>query len=127
MKVEILNNEEEYKRIHELVFNRTDIRVPPVVIVGRNNDGNIVAFVSGFWNSDDSFYIQYSGVLPEYQKGGYLRYLVSIFDPHVTYDAAIENTNAIALKTALSVGFLPIGIIYQENKLFVQLKREKNV
>ena len=126
MKVEILQDDEEYRRIHGLVFNRTDFDVPAVVFVGRNDDGNIVAFISGFWINGDHFYIQFSGVLPEYQKGGYVRYLGGILKDTVCYELSIENINLIALKIALSVNFVPVGMIKQDDKWFVQMKREKH-
>ena len=121
-----LEDAEEYRRIHGLVFNRTDIDVPPAVIVGRNDDGDIVAFISGFRLADDHFYIQFSGVLPAYQKAGYLRYLECVLDNNVWYELAIENTNIVALKIALGVQFIPMGFIKQGEKYFVQLKRDKH-
>ena len=126
MKLEILNDPQEYRRIHQRVFNRTDFKVPPVVIVGRNDNGDIVGFISGFWNNDDSFYIQFAGVLPEYQKGPYLRYLSNCLDNNTNYDMAVENTNTVTLKTVLSIGFIPIGYMSQEDKNFVMLKRKKH-
>jgi hypothetical protein len=65
-------------------------------------------------------------VLPEYQKTGYLRYLASVLDDNVCYELAIGNINVIAQKIALSVGFVPMGSILQDDKLFIQYKREKN-
>jgi hypothetical protein len=86
MQIEILEDKEEYKRLHELVFKQSDITVPDVVFIGRNSSGRTVGFVSGFWNSDDHFYIQWAGVLPAYQKRGYLRYFSAILKDDVTYD-----------------------------------------
>ena len=126
MILEPLQDEKEYRRIHELVFNTTPEPLPQHVIVGRNSDRDIVGFISGFWNSNDSFYIQWAGVLPAYQKGAYLRHFGQILDPNTTYDMAVENTNTVTIKLVLSVGFIPIGVILQGNKLFVQLKREKH-
>ena len=126
MKVEQLNDDDEYRRIHGLVFNRTDFDIPKVVFVGRNDAENIVAFISGFWNSYDHFYIQFSGILPEYQKSGILRYLGCVLNNNICYEVAIENANTVALKTALSVGFIPVGGIVQDDKYFVQLKRDKH-
>lgn len=126
MIFEALNDEEEYKRLHGLVFHTTPDAVPPVVTVGRNNRRDIVGFISGFWTSDDSFYIKWAGVLPEYQKGAYLRNFKSLLDPEITYDLAVKNTNTVTLKLVLSLGFIPMGTIYENDNLFVQLKRVKN-
>ena len=124
--LETLNDAREYARLHELVFNQPPPIIPAVVTVGRNDRGDIVGFVSGFWNSDDGFYIQWVGLLPEYQRSGYLRYYRLLLSDSVTYDTAVRNTNIVALKTTLSIGFIPIGVIQQDNKLYVQLKREKH-
>jgi hypothetical protein len=123
MQIEILEDKEEYKRLHELVFKQSDITVPDVVFIGRNSSGRTVGFVSGFWNSDDHFYIQWAGVLPAYQKRGYLRYFSAILKDDVTYDMAVRNTNVVTLKTVLSVGFIPIGIIQKDLKLYIQVQR----
>jgi hypothetical protein len=124
--IETLHDEEEYRRIHGLLFNQPLEKVPPVVQVGRNDTGAIVAFVSGFWIESNHFYIQFSGVLPEYQKAGYLRYLGCVLENNITYDLAIENVNTVAIKIALSVGFVPIGFIKRGNKSFVQLERKQH-
>lgn len=85
MRIEILNDSEEYKRLHELVFGRLEHDIPQVVKVGYSDSGDAVAFVAGFWISDDHFYIQYAGVLPEYQKRGFLRYFSAVLMSGVTY------------------------------------------
>jgi hypothetical protein len=36
---------------------------------------------------------------------------------------AIRNDNLVTLKTVLSVGFIPIGCIMKENKLYIQVQR----
>jgi hypothetical protein len=123
MRIELLDDKEEYKRLHKLVFGRSDIDVPDVVHVGVRSDGVTVGFVAGFWLANNHFYIQWAGVLPEYQKRGHLRYFKSTLKDDATYDMAIRNDNLVTLKTVLSVGFIPIGCIMKENKLYIQVQR----
>lgn len=124
MQIEVLENEAEYKQLHRRVFGKT-VDKPPVVYVGRGGSGDAVAFVAGFWNTDDHFYIQYAGVVPEYQKRGYLRYLASIFQNDIEYSMSVVNTNIDALRIALSVGFVPVGFYLRGDTYFVQLERGK--
>lgn len=127
MIIEELKDAETYKELYKSVFNSDCDAVPPTVIVGRKRDGgNIVAFIAGFWNNSNSFYIQNGGVLPEFQRSGVLRYFSCVLDDAVTYDMAVRNTNVVMLKTALSIGFIPIGCLLQGDGLFIQLKRQKN-
>ena len=126
LKIENLEDQEEYKRIHGTVFNEPIHDIPKVVVVGRNESGSIVGFVSGFWLSHDSFYIQYSGIMPEFQGNGYSAQLSQILHENITYNLAIRNDNTAAFITTLKLGFIPIGVILKDNKLFVQLKRDKN-
>ena len=126
MIVEELKDDVEYQRIHEAVFKKTPVDIPATILIGRNDDGQIVAFVAGAWLKTDHFQIRYSGVLPEYREGGYVRYLAFVLGNDISYDLAIENTNITAHKIALSVGFVPMGVLLQDNTLYIQYKREKH-
>ena len=123
MRIELLDDKEEYRRLHELVFGKSDFDVPDVVHVGIRSDGVTVGFVAGFWLATNHFYIQFAGVLPEHQKHGHLRYLNSVLKDDITYDLMVRNTNTVALGMVLKVGFIPIGCIMKDNNLYVQVQR----
>ena len=125
MDIETLKDEAEYKKLHKRIFGTT-VDKPPVVYVGRKHSGDAVAFVAGFWNTDDHFYIQYAGVVPEHQRHGYIRYLSTILDHNVEYSMSVKNTNIQAIKIALSVGFVPVGFYLRHDTYFVQLERGKH-
>jgi hypothetical protein len=123
MQIEILEDEGEYRRLYNAVFDTPISHIPDVIFICRHSDGRTVGFVAGFWNSDDSFYIQYSGVLPEFQGDGYTRYFDSMLRKDITYDCIIKNTNPKALIVALKVGFIPIGMTQKDNKLYIMVQR----
>ena len=123
LKIEILEDGEEYKRLYHAVFNTPNDDIPDVVFVVRHGDGCAVGFMAGFWNSDDHFYIQFSGVLPEFQKHGYSRYFGALLKDDITYDCIIRNDNVAALIIALRVGFIPIGMTLKDKKLYVMIQR----
>ena len=123
LKIEILEDGEEYKRLYHAVFNTPNDDIPDVVFVVRHGDGCAVGFMAGFWNSDDHFYIQFSGVLPEFQKHGYSRYFSALLKDDITYDAVVRNDNVAALIIALRVGFIQIGMTLKDKKLYVMIQR----
>jgi len=123
LKIEILKDKEEYKRLYNAVFSIPNDDIPDVVFVVRHGDGCAVGFMAGFWNSHDHFYIQFSGVLPEYQKHGYTKYFNALLKDNITYDAVVKNSNVAALIVALRVGFMPIGVTLKDKKLYVMIQR----
>ena len=125
MVIETITDEEQYRKIHQEIFGQSDVPMPQVVRVCRTDSGDAVGIVAGLWLSDDYFYIQYGGILPKYRKHGYLRYFGSMLDPNIIYSLSITNTNITAIKTALSVGFIPVGFHLKNNTYFVQFERGK--
>ena len=118
----ILKNKDLYPTLHRAVFGK-DVETPEVVIVHENERGAIVGFVSGHWELDGTFYIEFAGVLPMYQKKGYLRYIKKILDPCVNYLTAVENTNTVTGKTMYALGFIPIGSRYHDDKFYIEWLR----
>ena len=124
MDVELLEDEEEYYRIYNAIFSTGANFVPDVVHVVRGDNRCTVGFMAGFWLGSNHFYIQFSGVLPEYQKNGYTRYFGALLNDGVTYDCIIKNTNVAALVVALKNDFIPIGITQKENKeIYIMIQR----
>ena len=126
MIIETLEDPQEYAKIHETVFGKQPQEIPQECIVGRRVDRTIVAFISGFWLAHNHFYIQWGGVLPEYQGVGYLRHLSDILHDHIEYDMVVQNTNSVMIRTMLKLGFTIIGVMIQQDKLYVQLKRNRH-
>ena len=94
MPSKLLKNKDIYPKLHREVFGK-DVETPEVVIVHKNQSGEIVGFVSGHWELDGTFYIEFAGVLPEYQNKGYLRYIKKILDPCVNYLTAVVFINVV--------------------------------
>jgi hypothetical protein len=100
-----------YKWLHGRIFGSTDgLIIPSEVFVAQKDNGDTFGVVSGHWNFDKSFYIQYAGILPEYQKGAYLRHINAILkNIGKSFITVTANTNIPAMKTLLAIGFVPIG------------------
>ena len=122
MEMNILKDNDLYRSLHKTVFGTDDVKVPEIVYLAKNNDNVTFGFISGHWNFDGSFYIEYAGILPEFQKKGYLRYLKQMLFPNVSYITATHNDNAIAQKALLTMGFRVIGCRY-DGQFFVEWAR----
>lgn len=111
MKHETLIDPKMFGLMYQAVFGvpYTLEIVPPVVEVVTEAD-SIVGFMAGHWNYDGSFYIQYSGVVPEHRKKGYAHYLKELLDDKTDYVCVTENTNIGAMKTLLDLAFIPMGV-----------------
>ena len=118
MKITELKDKEIYPQLHMHVFGTT-VQTPETVMIGKVND-EIVAFVSGHWELNGTFYIEFAGILPEFRKGGYLKYFKRILDPCVNYLTAVRNDNAVAGKTLYSVGFIPVGSRYHDDTFYIE-------
>lgn len=125
MIIETLKDHQEYLNLHYQVFGETqNITVPDIVQIGRKDNGDTVGFLSGYTAHDNSFYIQYAGIMPEFRKKGYIRHFKLMLNDNTDYITATENTNTAAMKTLIAVGFLPIGGRYGSDlKYYVEWAR----
>lgn len=113
-----------YSELFKEIFNKDCKEIPEVVKYGITKDGEKTGFLAGHWELDGTFYIEYAGILPEYQKKGHLRYLKHIIDPCVNYLTAVENTNVMTGKILYSIGFIPVGSRYHDDTFYIEwLKR----
>jgi ribosomal protein S18 acetylase RimI-like enzyme len=112
MKHETISDPKTFKLMYEAVFGvpYTHDKVPEIIMMATDDNSSVVGFMSGFWNYDDSFYIQYAGVVPEYRKKGYTQYLNQMLEDGINYICVTENDNVPAMTTLLKIGFIPIGI-----------------
>lgn len=128
MEVYILKDPDIYNKLHECVFGQYVNRIPEVVYAAKTSDGVTFGFISGNWNFDGSFYLEYAGILPDFRRKGYLRHLKSMLLPNVTYITVTNQDNVLAQKTLLSMGFKIIGCRYDDGGFFVEwARRVKNV
>jgi len=128
MKVEILKDHEKYLELHYQVFGETpNVTVPDIVYICKADNGDTFGFLSGYKAHDNSFYIQYAGIMPEYRNKGYVRYFKLMLNSNMSYITAVENSNIVAMKTLMSVGFLPIGGRYGGDlKYYVEWARRSD-
>ena len=126
MKIEILKNDDVYLRLHKDVFGTDNVKIPEVVYAAKTDDGVIFGFISGNWNFDGSFYMEFAGILTEFRKKGYLRYLNNMLLPNVSYITVTHNDNVVAQKTLLSMGFRVIGCRYDGQFYVEWARRVKN-
>lgn len=112
MKHEAITDPKTFALMYEAVFGvpYTHVKVPEVIMMATDDNESVVGFMSGFWNYDDSFYIQYAGVVPEYRKKGYTQYIKEMLEDGINYICVTENDNVPAMTTLLKVGFIPIGM-----------------
>ena len=125
MKIEPLKNRADYPALHNLVFG-FEAEAPKVITVLKTDNYDTVGFLSGFWLETGVFYIEYAGVLPEYQLKGYLKYISKMLNAETTYITAVENINVVAIKTLLSIGFIPMGFNMKGGKAFIELQRSNH-
>jgi hypothetical protein len=125
MRIELLENKEDYPSMHKLVFG-VEVQAPKVVTVLKSDNYDTVGFLSGFWLENGVFYIEYAGILPTHRMKGYLRNISKMLEPGVSYITAVENINTVVIKTLLSIGFIPMGSNYKGGKYFVELQRSAN-
>ena len=114
MKHETITDRETFALMYEAVFGvpYTKEKTPDVVMMASDDNSSVVGFLSGFWNYDDSFYIQYAGVVPEFRKKGYAQYLNQMLEDGINYICVTENDNVPAMTTLIKIGFIPIGMRY---------------
>lgn len=127
MKSEPLTDPKMFSLMYEAVFGvpYTREKVPDVIEVATDDNESIIGFMSGFWNYDDSFYIQYSGVVPEYRNKGYSQYMKQMLKDGVTYICVTENDNVPAMRTLLTIGFVPFGIRYGgKRECFIEWRKD---
>ena len=125
--IEDLKDHTKYLELHQKVFgNITGITMPDIIYLCKTDDKITFGFVSGHRAYDNSFYIQYAGILPEFRKKGYIRYFKAMLEDNMDYMTATENTNVPAMKTLMAVGFLPIGGRYGGDlKYYVEWSRPR--
>jgi len=121
MKIRELKDKEIYPQLHMHVFG-TVVEAPETVIIGESH-GEIIGFLSGHWELNGTFYIEFAGILPEFQNKGYLRYLKKILDPCVNYLMAVRHDNVVTGKTLYSVGFMPVGSRYHDDTFYIEWLR----
>jgi ribosomal protein S18 acetylase RimI-like enzyme len=129
MIIETLKDHNQYLDLHRQVFgdNIVNVTVPDIVQIVKKDDGEIIGFLSGYEAHDNSFYIQYAGILPEFRKKGFIRHFKSMLSDNTAYITATENTNITAMKTLMAVGFLPIGGRFGGDlKYYVEWARRAN-
>ena len=122
MKVEILKDKNIYPVLHKAVFGTDDVKTPEIVYVAKNDDNVIFGFISGNWNFDGSFFIEFAGILPDFRKKGYLRYLKNMLMPNISYITTTNSDNSEAIKTLTNIGFKIIGCRY-DGQFYVEWAR----
>lgn len=124
----LLNSDEIetlYPKLFEEVFGHSDIQQAPSIVVV---EGEIRAFLAGYWHNRNTFYIAHSGVRPKY-NGKFLgtkllrnclRYIKE--NTGVRYFLTMTpNDNVPAIKVLLNTGFKIIGVRQDTNKnLYVE-------
>lgn len=112
MKHEAVTDRKTFTLMYEAVFGvpYQHDKIPEIVMMATDDNSSVVGFMSGFWNYDESFYIQYAGVTPEHRKNGYAQYLNEMLDDSINYICVTENDNVPAMTTLLKIGFIPIGM-----------------
>ena len=61
-KVSILEDKCIYPELFKSAFDKECKDIPEVVKVAKTKDGVIIGFLSGHWELDATFYIEYAGV-----------------------------------------------------------------
>lgn len=89
----------------------------PSVVAVMERNAEITAFMSGYWKSLITFYIQYSAILPQYRHNfRALRWLhegmafMQNTTPVKAFMADVPNDNRVTLKLLLAAGFTIIGV-----------------
>ena len=119
-----------YPLLYSQVFKVADpAHQPAFVYIGRRED-EYVGFVAAYAHNLETVYIQYAGMLPEFQGYPALPFFKQAFEAiHEEYRfilTVIENTNVRALKGAMTFGFRVIGIrMATDGSLMVELLKEK--
>ena len=129
MKVEALKDHGRFLELCKEVLGITVITTPDIVIVAKTDNGNIAAFLSGYISYDNSFYIQYAGVLPKYQKKGLTRrYFSAMLDERITYITIVKNTHIVMMKLLLAMKFIPFGCRHStDNDFYIEwIRRAEN-
>ena len=70
--MKIVETKRDYPVYYEKVFGAEPSATPKQVFI-IENEKCVIGFVSGHRNFDGLFYIEYAGILPDFQKGFYLR------------------------------------------------------
>jgi hypothetical protein len=122
-KIVLLENKDIYPKLFKEVFGKECRDIPEVVKVAKTKGGVTIGFLAGHWELDGTFYIEYSGVLPEFRNKGWVRYIKLMLDPCINYLTAVENTNIVTGKTLYSLGFIPIGSRYHDNTFYIEWVR----
>ena len=113
-----------YPELFRQIFNKECKEIPAVVNYGFRKDGTPTGFLAGHWELEDTFYIEYAGILPEFQKKGWVRYIKKLIDPCINYLTAVENTNVETGRILYAIGFIPIGCRYHDDTFYIEwLKR----
>lgn len=100
-----------------------DRKLPDVLYIGFLDDGEPAGFISGFWQYDKSFYIQFAGVVQKYRMKGLVKHFKQLLQEGITYICITENTNINAMKTLLLTGFVPFGGKFSGGNYFVEWVR----
>lgn len=120
--MKIIEDRTGYHAYHKQVFGVEPDRVPEKIFLAKKE--TVVGFVAGHKNFSGEFYIEYAGVLPEYQKLGYLRYISSILNhiggPFIT---AVDNENKETVKILISLDFRIIGFRTISNRSYIEFAR----
>ena len=123
MEGQIVEDKSNYPEMFKAVFAKECKDIPEVVRVAKTKEGVVIGFVSGHWELDATFYIEYAGVLPEFRNKGWLRYMKLMLDSYVNYLTAVENTNVVTGKALYSLGFIPVGSRYTDNTFYLEWVR----
>lgn len=94
--------------------------LPDEIQVGYTDDGEPFGFMSGFWQYDKSFYIQFAGVVGKYRMKGLVKHFKRLLQEGVTYICLAKNDNVNAMKTLLLMGFQPFGGRITDDGYFVE-------
>ncbi len=124
----------DYPEIYESVFKNftAEGNCPSEVYLGYEGD-QLVGFVSGYVQSNNTWYLQRGGFKRENQRKSYnlllfKKSLAIIHEKWVYIMALIQNNDTAVLKMALMGGFIIIGTrMDTSGKLWVELIHSREV
>ncbi len=109
-----------YPKMYKSIFGKKTRMIPQyMVIAGTIEDPR--GYICGSWMTENKFYLQDSGVMPEYQKRGkiirHFNIMLQRFNGKKIF-ANTRNDNTEPMQILLATGFKPVGCKIGENKVF---------
>ena len=113
-----------FEKYYQSIFGNEPKLIPEFVYLIHNDD-LVIGFVSGHKNFDGLFYIEHAGILPDFQKLGYVRYLKSAFD-HIGggFVTAVNNENKETIRILVAADFKIVGFKTICEKSYIEFMRQ---